>query len=135
MIPNTEDADTNTTSATVTNKTATAPEIIHFSWSYTTLSIVAHIIMIFFALTFLLLPMTLVYLLELTKGHAVSLVALFCLLFCLIFFVFGRLNTDHKFILLFAYTGVMTTLLSNMGTVGVAGAVEGAEHRSAEVGG
>ncbi|KAK0715828.1 hypothetical protein B0H67DRAFT_645522 [Lasiosphaeris hirsuta] len=93
--------------------TAGLPVIVN--WSYTTLSIIAHIVIISIALTFLLLPLTLVYLLDLGKGVAVLLVVFFCLCFCIVFFVLGRVNTDHKFILLFAYTGVMATLLSNMG--------------------
>ncbi len=90
-------------------------DLVIFNWNYTTLRVIAHIAMIFFALAFLILPLSLVYLLKLTKVAAVSIVVLFCLCFCVIFFWFGTLNTDHKFILLFAYTGVMATLLSNMG--------------------
>ncbi|KAK3353006.1 hypothetical protein B0T25DRAFT_198972 [Lasiosphaeria hispida] len=92
----------------------TTEGLVIFNWSYTTLSNIAHLVIISFALAFLLLPMTLVYLLDLGKGLAVLLVVVFCLCFCVVFFVLGRLNTDHKFILLFAYTGVMATLLSNM---------------------
>jgi len=91
-------------------------EIEMIDLDYLTLSIIAHVVIISFALSFLVLPLTLVYLLDLSKGLAVLVVVIFCLCFCIVFFVFGRLNTDHKFIMLFAYTGVMATLLSNLET-------------------
>ncbi|KAK5654138.1 hypothetical protein OQA88_7569 [Cercophora sp. LCS_1] len=89
-------------------------EVEMVNLDYAMLSMIAHVLIISFALCFLLLPLTVVYLLELGKGLSVVVVVIFCLCFCLVFFVFGQLNTDHKFIMLFTYTGVMATLLSNL---------------------
>ncbi|KAK3325810.1 hypothetical protein B0H66DRAFT_549438 [Apodospora peruviana] len=103
-----------------TTQTGAAPEknILVFNWNYKTLRIITHLVIILLALIFLLLPLTLVYLLELNKVPAVLTIVVFCLCFCLVFFLFGGLNTDHKFILFLAYTGVMATLLSNLGAGG-----------------
>ncbi|KAK4232492.1 hypothetical protein QBC38DRAFT_462884 [Podospora fimiseda] len=79
-----------------------------------TYQILSHLFIITLALVFLVLPLMLIYLLHMTSSVAVLVTAIFCLSFCVGSFVFGSLNTDHKFLLLFAYTGVMATLLSNL---------------------
>ncbi|KAK4232494.1 hypothetical protein QBC38DRAFT_2631 [Podospora fimiseda] len=81
-------------------------------WVY---RLISDIFIITVALMFLVLPLMIIYLMEeMSPRLAVSITAGFCLLFCVGSFVlFGSINTDHKFLLLFAYTGVMATLLSN----------------------
>ena len=106
----------------ISKPSSRSEDCIFFNCSYTVIALITHLIMILLALFFLVLPITLIYLLDLSKCFAVLLVVLFCLVFCLVFFVFGRLNTDHKFVLLFAYTGVMATLLSNLEAAGRAAA-------------
>ncbi|KAK3995903.1 hypothetical protein QBC44DRAFT_366286 [Cladorrhinum sp. PSN332] len=82
--------------------------------NYSVFHVFSHLLIISLALTFLVLPLVLMYLLNLKILGGVVVTVVFCLLFCVGSFVFAgeNMNTDHKFLLLFAYTGVIATLLS-----------------------
>ncbi|KAK4457835.1 hypothetical protein QBC42DRAFT_31994 [Cladorrhinum samala] len=88
--------------------------------NYSTFHFFSHLLVISLAIAFLIMPLLLMYLLNLSTPGAVVLTVVFCLTFCVGSFCFGgrnggaNVNTDHKFLLLFAYTGVMATLLSNL---------------------
>ncbi|KAK4232445.1 hypothetical protein QBC38DRAFT_279 [Podospora fimiseda] len=90
-------------------------EKVEFSFlNYSIFHIFSHLFVVSLALIFLILPLVLMYLFNLTLLGGVVMTVVFCLLFCVGSFVFAgnNINTDHKFLLLFAYTGVMATMLS-----------------------
>ncbi|KAK4216758.1 hypothetical protein QBC37DRAFT_80649 [Rhypophila decipiens] len=75
----------------------------------------SHSVMILFAFVFLLLPPTLVSLINLSQFQIVLIMVSFCLCFFLVIvFLFGSLNTEHKFLLFFAYAGAMVTMLASI---------------------
>ncbi|KAK4166401.1 hypothetical protein QBC43DRAFT_313623 [Cladorrhinum sp. PSN259] len=99
------------------NEEAEEEEVEFTLINYSIFHFFSHLVVISLALIFLVLPLMLMYRLQLSLLGATILTAVFCFLFCVGSFVFpggGNVNTDHKFLLLFAYTGVMATLLSNL---------------------
>ncbi|KAM7214459.1 hypothetical protein V8F06_010153 [Rhypophila decipiens] len=75
----------------------------------------SHTVMILFAVVFLLLPFTLVSLINMSQLQTVLIIVSFCLAFFLVvIFLFGGLSTEHKFLLFFAYAGAMVTMLASI---------------------
>ncbi|KAK4166400.1 hypothetical protein QBC43DRAFT_313617 [Cladorrhinum sp. PSN259] len=105
-------AEASATTSSSATTTTTTTQIYIAPWAY---RLISHVFIITIALVFLISPLMLFYLLEMSFRMVVMMTAGFCLIFCVGSIVlFGSLNTDHKFLLLFAYTGVMATLLSNL---------------------
>ncbi|KAK0735684.1 hypothetical protein B0T21DRAFT_290138, partial [Apiosordaria backusii] len=100
--------------------TAMAPSpvsIIHVL-DYPTLHILSHLLVVVMAVVFFVVPLSVMYLVPMSRVGSVLVTISFSLLFCIGSFYFGGgsggLKTDTKFLLLFAYTSVMATLLSNL---------------------
>ncbi|VBB83924.1 Putative protein of unknown function [Podospora comata] len=94
-----------------------SPGPVSIILSYTTLHVLSHLLVVVMAGVFFVLPLTMMYLVTMKKAEIVLVTITFSLLFCVGSFYFGGgrggLKTDTKFLLLFAYTSVMATLLSN----------------------
>ncbi|KAK4651542.1 hypothetical protein QC762_602785 [Podospora pseudocomata] len=89
-----------------------------FTMSYPTFRILSHLFIVLMAVIFFFLLVIIMYLVPMKKIDSVMVPIAFSLLFCVGSFYFGGgsggLQSDHKFLLLFAYTSVMATLLSNL---------------------
>ncbi|KAK4173449.1 hypothetical protein QBC36DRAFT_57403 [Triangularia setosa] len=94
------------------------PAPVSITLSYTTLHVLSHLLVVFMAVIFFVAPLMIMYLVQMDKPGIVIVTISFSLLFCAGSFYFGGgsggLKTDTKFLLLFAYTSVMATLLSNL---------------------
>ncbi|KAK0672325.1 hypothetical protein QBC41DRAFT_299812 [Cercophora samala] len=87
--------------------------------SYTTFHILSHLLVVFMAVVFFVMPLSIMYIATpKNEAGSIAVAISFSLLFCVGSFYFGggsgSLRTDTKFLLLFAYTSVMATLLSNL---------------------
>ncbi|KAK4199656.1 hypothetical protein QBC40DRAFT_281507 [Triangularia verruculosa] len=97
---------------------STSPAPVSIVLGYTTLHILSHLLVVVLAVVFFAMPLCVMYMAPLKKADLVIVTISFSLLFCVGSFYFGGgsggLKTDTKFLLLFAYTSVMATLLSNL---------------------
>ncbi|KAK4172045.1 hypothetical protein QBC36DRAFT_364102, partial [Triangularia setosa] len=99
------------------NKSMASTPVSH-KVGYTTLHILSHLLVVVMAVLFFVCPLSVMYLVPMSGVAHVLVTISFSLLFCVGSFYFGGgsggLKTDTKFLLLFAYTSVMATLLSNL---------------------
>lgn len=79
------------------------------------LIIFARAIVLLLALGTIIVPLGLLYLMTLSQVGAVTIALMFCALFCVGTFTFSDIQTDHKFLLVFAYGSIMAAFLSNIG--------------------
>ncbi|KAK0666690.1 hypothetical protein QBC41DRAFT_357938 [Cercophora samala] len=89
-----------------------------FTMNYFTLRMLSHLFIVLMGAIYFVLPLIIMYMVPMDKTGSVVVTISFTILFCVGSFYFGGgsggLQTDHKFLLLFAYTSVMATLLSNL---------------------
>jgi hypothetical protein len=78
------------------------------------LVVFARIIVLLLALGTIIVPLGLLYLMTLSDVGAVTIALIFCAIFCVGTFTFSDVQTDHKFLLVFAYGSIMAAFLSNI---------------------